>query len=265
MGLTTAQTVRLVQNQLMVRLLTSGTKPSKIVLGTIAIANQYAGVSATVTVYFSVTGGSPTLGGICLTRTAGFWVMSSIPETFTPTHIRLDTAVGGWSSALGTNHTARLTAWWAKEQEVNHLMLAASAERAETGFWKGDVEEVTIGGTVVEGSASTTAMAIVQRIGDVPISPAPSSAAPILLEIPDTVDVGRWGSLIITPWLDFSGLDMSSFNGTLAYYTNYISGTGALRIDQTKEVGTTSAYDLISTDAANRGWSPTVSLRGYYS
>lgn len=262
MALTLQQQVRLMQNLLSVRLLTAGTRASKIVTASEALYSLYSGVSASVVWYFSTIGESPVLDGVTFTRTVGFWTMSYIPDGFVPTHLKLVTEPGGWTAELGANARIRLTAWWAKEQEVNHIALAAVAEQPETGFWRGDVQSVSIGGTVAEGGNEATSTASLERIGEVPINPAPDVAGTILVPIPEGVGLGRWGSLVITPWFDFSAIDYSYVDGENTHYSNRISGTGTVAVKFSNETPSAPAYDTLIP--ANRGWSPAVALRGYF-
>ena len=262
MALTLQQQVRLMQNLLSVRLLTAGTRASKITTADEALYSVYSGVSASVLWYFSTTGASPVLGGVSFTRTAGFWTMSHIPDGFVPTHLKLVTAPGGWSATLAANAHIRLTAWWAKEQEVNHIALAAIAEQPDTGFWRGDVQSVSIGGTVSEDGSSATSTATLERVGEVPLDPAPDVAGTILVPIPDGVELGRWGSLVIVPWFDFSAVDYSFVIGATTNYSHHIGGTGIVAVKFINETPTAPAYDTVTP--ANRGWCPTVSLRGFF-
>ena len=262
MALTLQQQVRLMQNLLAVRIGTAGTRASKIVASSEALYSVYSGVSASVLWYFSTTGASPVLGGVSFTRTAGFWTMSHIPDGFVPTHLKLVTEPGNWNATLAANACIRLTAWWAKEQEVNHIALAAVAEQPDTGFWRGDVQSVSIGGTVAEGGNAATSTASLERIGEVPINPTPDVAGTILVPIPEGVDLGRWGSLVIAPWFDFSAIDYSYVIGQYTHYSHHISGTGIVAVKFINETPTAPAYDTVVP--ASRGWSPAVSLRGYF-
>lgn len=263
MGLTLQQQLCLLKNLLSTRILTDGTRPSKISTDTEPLYSMYSGVSASVLWYFSTIGDSPVLDGIWFTRTAGFWPLSSIPDDFVPTHIKLVTESGKWTSALDDNLRVHLTAWWAKEQEVNHITLAAAAQQTDTGFWRGDVQSVGIGGTVTEGSNSSTSTVTLDRIGEVPIDPAPDVAGTILLPIPDDIDMGRWGSLVIAPWFDFAAVDYSYIDGSTTHPSHYIGGTGRVAVNFTKETPSAPAYDTLVPE--NRGWSPTVSLCGYFA
>ena len=263
MALTLQQQVRLMQNLLAVRIGTAGTRASKITTAGEALYSVYSGVSASVLWYFSTTGASPVLGGVSFTRTAGFWTICPIPEGFVPTHFKLDTEPGGWSAMMQAAGRIRLTAWWAREQEVNHIALAAAAGQPETGFWRGDVQSVSIGGTVSEGGSSATSTATLERVGEVPLDPAPDVAGTILVPIPDGVELGRWGSLVIAPWFDFSTVDYSFVIGATTHYSHHIGGTGIVAVKFINETPTAPAYDTVIP--ANCGWSPAVALRGHFA
>ena len=262
MALTLQQQVRLMQNLLAVRIGTAGTRASKIVTTSEALYSVYSGVSASVLWYFSTTGASPVLGGVSFTRTAGFWTLCPIPEGFVPTYFKLVTEPGGWTITMQPAGRIRLTAWWAREQEVNHLALAAAAGQPETGFWRGDVPGVSIGGTVAEGGNSATSTAALERVGGVPIDPAPDVAGTILVPIPEGLDLGRWGTLVIAPWFDFSAIDYSFVSGQYTYYSHHIGGTGIVAVNILNETSGAPAYDTVVP--TSRGWSPAVSLRGYF-
>ena len=263
MALTLQQQVRLMQNLLAVRIGTVGTRASKITTAGEALYSVYSGVSASVLWYFSTTGASPVLGGVSFTRTAGFWTICPIPEGFVPTHFKLDTEPGGWNTTMQAAGRIRLTAWWAREQEVNHIAHAAAAGQPNTGFWRGDVQSVSIGGTVAEGGNAATSTASLERIGEVPINPTPDVAGTILVPILDGVALGRWGSLVIAPWFDCSAIDYSFVSGQYTHYSHHIGGTGIVAVKFHTETSSTPAYDTIIP--ANRGWSPAVSLRGFFA
>ena len=262
MALTLQQQVRLMQNLLAVRIGTAGTRASKITTSGEALYSVYSGVSASVLWYFSTTGASPVLGGVSFTRTAGFWTLCPIPEGFVPTYFKLVTEPGGWNITMQPAGRIRLTAWWAREQEVNHIALAAAAGQPETGFWRGDVPGVSIGGTVAEGGNSATSTAALERVGEVPIDPAPDVAGTILVPIPEGLDLGRWGTLVIAPWFDFSAIDYSFVSGQYTYYSHHIGGTGIVAVNILNETSGAPAYDTVVP--TSRGWSPAVSLRGYF-
>ena len=212
--------------------------------------------------YFSTTGASPVLGGVSFTRTAGFWTLCPIPEGFVPTYFKLVTEPGGWNTTMQAAGRIRLTAWWAREQEVNHIALAAAAGQAETGFWRGDVQSVSIGGTVSEAGNSATSTATLERVGEVPIDPAPDVAGTILVPIPEGLDLGRWGTLVIAPWFDFSAIDYNFVSGQYTYYSHHIGGTGIVAVNILNETSGVPAYDTVVP--TSRGWSPAVSLRGFF-
>jgi hypothetical protein len=84
----------------------------------------------------------------------------------------------------------------------------------------------------------------------------------ILVPIPGDVDLGRWGSLVIAPWFDFSAIDYRYVIGQYTHYSHHIGGTGIVAVKFITETPTAPAYDTLIH--ASRGWSPAVALRGYF-
>ena len=83
------------------------------------------------------------------------------------------------------------------------------------------------------------------------------------MPILDGVELGRWGSLVIAPWFDFSTVDYSFVLGATTHYSHHIGGTGIVAVKFINETPTAPAYDTVVP--TSRGWSPAVSLRGYFS
>lgn len=261
MALTTAQKVTLLQNRLSVKMRTAGTAPFQTNAGE-ALHTLLAGVSMSFCMRFSNPGGSAVLESVRVTRSPGFWTMAPIPAGFVPTHFKFDTPGTSWASTWGAEVKKRLTVWWAMEQEVTCVTMAASGQHL--GFWEGSVDSITVGGSTSSGGTQETSVATLMRLGELDTSTPPSSSNPILFEIPKTITLGTWGSLVISPWVDVATVDTSIWNGTYPLYDKGTSGTTERLIyGESDESGNLTENNGLFIDVA-RGWSPTVSLRGYF-
>ena len=67
----------------------------------------------------------------------------------------------------------------------------------------------------------------------------------------------------MTIWLDWSAIDHNFVSGQKTHDSHPIGGTGIVAVKFINETPSAPAYDTVVP--ASRGWSPAVSLRGFFT